>query len=97
VDRAERADGGVDGMHRERLLRALHGNEAGIPGVCEVGVEELESCRRLDVSELQIGDVNQAEQRAAWAEHGLRPRTRAEVIADDMRLARADLDGTVRS
>jgi hypothetical protein len=88
-------------VHRERLLRALHGNEAGIPAVCEVGVEELESCRRLDVSELQIGDVNQAEQWAAWAVRGLRPRSprspRAEVIADEMRLARADLDGAVRS
>jgi hypothetical protein len=76
----------------------LHGNEAGIPAVCEVGVEELESCRRLDVSELQIGDVNQAEQRAARAVRGLRRRSpRAEVIADEMRLARADLDGAVRS
>jgi hypothetical protein len=39
-------------MRRERLLRALHGNDLGIPGVREVGVKELEPRRRLDVSEL---------------------------------------------
>ena len=98
VYRAERADGGIDGVYRERLLRALHGNEAGVPAVREVGVEELEPGRRLDVSELQIGDVNQAEQRAARAVRGLRPgKPGAEVVADEMRLARADLDGAVRS
>jgi hypothetical protein len=89
-------------VRRERLLRALHGNDLGIPGVREVGVEELEPRRRLDVSELQIGDVYETEQRPARAAHGLRPKTpkklgRAEVVADEMRLARADLDGVVRS
>jgi hypothetical protein len=86
-------------VRRERLLRALHGNDLGIPAVREVGVEELEPRRRLDVSELQIGDVYETEQRPARAARGLRPKKpgRAEVVADEMRLARADLDGVVRS
>jgi hypothetical protein len=46
--------------------------------------------------------VYETEQRPARATHGLRPKApkkpgRAEVVADEMRLARADLDGVVRS
>jgi hypothetical protein len=39
VDRAQR---GVDRVHGERLLRALHRDDVGIPGVGEMAVEELE-------------------------------------------------------
>jgi hypothetical protein len=83
-------------VHRERLLRALHGQDLGVPGVGEAGVEELEPGRRLDVGQLQVGDMDQAGQRTAGpllASLG-RPG-RAEVVADEVRLARADLDGSV--
>jgi hypothetical protein len=75
-------------------MGALHRNEARVPAVREVGVEKLEPGRRLDVSQLQIGDVHQAEQRTPRPVRSVSPD--AEVIADQMRLARADLDGTVR-
>jgi hypothetical protein len=65
VHRAERAEGGVDGVCRERLLGTLHGDDLSVPGVREAGVDELEPRRRLDIGELQLGDVNQAGQRAA--------------------------------
>jgi len=82
-------------MHRERLLGALHRDDLGIPAVREASIEELEPGRRLDVRKLQIRDVNQAEQGSARAARGLRG-SHAEVITDDVRLARADLDGPVR-
>ena len=93
---AERAQGGVDGVRGERLLRTLHRDDLGVPGVGEAGVQELEPRRRLDVGELQVGDVNQAEQwpagtvgRSGLFGAGL------EVVSNEMRLARADLDGPV--
>jgi hypothetical protein len=92
----ESAHGGVDGVHRERLLRALHGQDLGVPGVGEAGVEELEPGRRLDVGQLQVGDMDQAGQRTAGPLlAGLGRPGRAEVVADEVRLARADLDGPV--
>jgi hypothetical protein len=101
VHGTERAEGGVDGVRGERLLRTLHRDDLGVPGVGEAGVEELEPRRRLDVGELQVGDVNQACQRAARIARGLgagpgHPPS-GEVVANHVRLARADLDGPVRS
>jgi hypothetical protein len=96
VHRAEGADGGVDGVHRERLLGALHGQDLGVPGVGETGVEKLEPCGRLDVGQLQVGDVDQAQQRTAGTLL-IRPDRpgHGEFVADEVRLARADLDGPV--
>src|SRR6185503_1829066 len=99
VHGTERAEGRVDGVRGERLLRTLYRDDLGVPGVGEAGVEELEPRWRLDVGELQVGDVNQAEQWPAGAAGRLGPfgPGRAEVVADQMRLARADLDGPVGS
>ena len=85
-------------MHRERLLRALHGHDLGVPGIGETGVEELEPGGRLNVGQLQIGDVHQAQERAAGTSR-VRPQrpVRKEVVADEVRLTRADLDGPVGS
>jgi hypothetical protein len=98
VHGTERAEGGVDGVRGERLLRTLHRDDLGVPGVGEAGVEELEPRRRLDVGELQVGDVNQAEQWPAGTvgRPGL-VGPGPEVVANEMRLARADLDGPVGS
>jgi hypothetical protein len=78
----------------------LHRDDLGVPRVGEPGVQELESRRRLNVGELQVGDVNQAEQRTARAARRFRPLPPrkpgcAEVVADKVRLALADLDGPV--
>ncbi len=96
VYRAESADGGVDGVHRERLLGALHGQDLGVPGIGETGVEEFEPCWRLNVGELQVGDVHQAQQRTAGTPRvrAVRPG-RAEVVAGQVRLTGAGLDGPV--
>jgi hypothetical protein len=98
VHGTERAEGRVDGVRGERLLRTLHRDDLGVPGVGEAGVQELEPRRRLDVGELQVGDVNQAEQWPAGTvgRPGFFGPGR-EVVANEMRLARADLDGPVRS
>jgi hypothetical protein len=58
-------------VHGERFLRALHRHDLGVPRVGEQAVEELEPGGRLDVGDLQVGDMGQAEQRAAGAR--LRP------------------------
>jgi hypothetical protein len=98
--RVERAQRRVDGVRRQRLLRALHGHDLGVPGVGEVAVQELESGRRLDVCELQVRDVRQAQKRPRGSatkpggtEVGLGT---AEVLAHQMRLAVDDPQGTVR-
>jgi hypothetical protein len=39
------AQRGVDRVHRERLLRALHRHDLGVPGIGEVPVQELEPGR----------------------------------------------------
>ena len=67
AQRVHRAHRGVHRVRGERLLRALHRHQPGVPGVGELTVEELEPGRRLDVGQLQVGDVDQAEQRPrAW-------------------------------
>ena len=85
---------GVDRVRGERLLRALHGHDLGVPRVGEVAVEELEPGRRLDVGELQVGDVSQAEQRAPGAGADPGPGS-AQVLAHQVRLALDDLDRPV--
>jgi len=84
---------------RQCLLGALHGDDLGVPGVREVSVEELEPGRRLDVSELQVSDMGQAEQRAAGVARGFSPpwTGTAEFGADDVRFTRAGLDSPVGS
>ncbi len=84
-------------MHGERFLGPLHRDDPGVPAVREVRVEELEPRRRLDVRELEIGDVDQAEQGTARARLGAARPGRAEVVPDQVRLARPGLDGPVRS
>ena len=81
-------------MYGERFLRTLHGNDLDVPGVGEAGVEELEPGWRLDVSDLQIGDMRQAEQRTAGTARGFCPAE--QIVADQVRLTGADLDGPVR-
>jgi hypothetical protein len=83
-------------VHREGLLGTLHGDDLGVPGVSEPGVEELEPRGRLNVRELQVGDMDQAKQRTAWPARGVRSG-RAEFAADEMRFTLADLHGPVRS
>jgi hypothetical protein len=71
----------------------LHRQNIGVPGIGETGVEELEPCGRLNVGELQVGDVDQAQQRTAGT---LRICSgHAEVVAYQMRLADSGLDGPV--
>jgi hypothetical protein len=85
-------------VHRERLLGSLHGQDLRVPGVGIAGVEELEPRGRLNVGQLKIGDVHQAQQRAAGILR-VRPQRpgRAEVVADEVRLARTGLDGAIGS
>ncbi len=67
AQRVHRAQRGVHRVRGERLLRALHRHYSRVPGVGEVAVEELEPGRRLDVGQLQVGDVDEAEEGAgAW-------------------------------
>jgi hypothetical protein len=47
-------------MDGKCFLRPLHRHDLGIPRVGEQAVEELEPGGRLDVGDLQIGDVGQA-------------------------------------
>src|SRR5450755_1161456 len=93
-DGVERAQGGVDRMRGECFLRALYRHDLGVSRIGEVPVEELEPRRRLNVSELKVGDVNQAEQRPRAVPRGRRIG-HAELLARDVRLARGDLDGPV--
>ena len=56
-------------------------------GSAKYAVEELEPGRRLDVSKLQVGHVDQTEQRAPGP--AAEPGTgHGEVLADQVRLAR---------
>jgi hypothetical protein len=107
AQRVDRAQHGIDRVRGERLLRALDRDDLRVPGVGEVAVEELEAGRRLDVGELDIGQVNQAQQRPArGGRHGrgpgsgvtLRPGTgHAEIVAYDMRFAVHHRDRAVHS
>jgi hypothetical protein len=99
--RVEGAQRGVDRVGGERLLRPLHRHDLGVPRVGEVAVQELEPGRRLDVGELQVRDVRQAEQRTRGC--GTKPGggpevelSAAEVLAKQVRLALDDPDGPVR-
>jgi hypothetical protein len=100
--RVEGPHRGVDGVRRECLLRALHRHDLRVPRVGEVPVEKLEPGRRLDVSQLEVGDVHQATERAARRApratgRSVRRRAagRTEVIADEMTFTFDDLDGPI--
>jgi hypothetical protein len=106
VQRVDGAQHGIDRMRGERLLRALDGDDLGVPGVGEVAVEELAAGRRLDVRELDIGQVDQAQQRPARGRRGRGPGSgvasrpgagHAKIVAYGMRFAVHHRDRPVRS